>query len=230
METVNESKEQVEPQLPTELTTEGIKVIDVPAPTFGTRKVFVNLKPEHIAFKQGQRVLPADFVGAPDQGPVYYDKTYPIGTKFYKDGGHKCITQYGGYRTFYLDALMIHPTEMKLSQRVEVDGSIKRGRKSNPNKPKKDPDAPKGKRGRKPLDPTLKAAKEAEKEAKLITNPDRKRGRKPLSEEEKAKRAAIPVEIKVTTGKRGRPSIDPSLRKSKPYVPNGGKRGRPKKS
>lgn len=29
-------------------------------------------------------------------------------------------------------------------------------------------------------------------------------------------------------GKRGRPKIDPSLRKTKPYVKTGGKRGRPK--
>lgn len=230
MELTNDINEQVEPQLPTELITEGIRVVEIPAPTYGKRKIFVNLKPEHTAFKQGQRVLPADFVGIPDQGPVFYDKSYPPGAKFHKHGGHQCTMQYGGYRTFFLDALMIHPLEMKLSQRVEIEGTVKRGRKSNPNKVKKDPDAPKGKRGRKPLDPTLKAAKIAEKEQKLITNPDRKRGRKPLSEEERAKRALIPVEVKVTTGKRGRPSIDPSLRKSKPYIPNGGKRGRPKKS
>lgn len=218
-------------ELPSDIEEQGVKVMEIPARTFGTRKIFVNLKPEHIEFKQGQRVLPAEFVGVPDQGPVYYNKTYPPGTKHYSDGGHQCITEMGGYRTFHLDALMIHPNEMKKSQRVTIDGLKRRGRPSNPNKVQKDSDAPKGKRGRKPLDPEEKLKREMEKAAKLEANPERKRGRKALSDEERAKRLATnpPKDPNAPKGKRGRPSLPEHLKKSKPYVPNGGKRGRPKK-
>ena len=129
---------------------------------------------------------------------------------------------------------MIHPKEFKKDKRVSVEGLVKRGRKPKDgiNKIQKDPNAPKGKRGRKPLDPEVKAQREAEKQAKLLANPERKRGRKPLSEDEKVKRllANPPKDPNTPKGKRGRPSIPEHLRKSKPYIPNGGKRGRPKKN
>jgi hypothetical protein len=38
------------------------------------------------------------------------------------------------------------------------------------------------------------------------------------------------VEYKPTGGKRGRPKVDPALRKTSAYVKTGGRRGRPSKA
>lgn len=224
MDNVQENSEQEFQSLEIELNSLDVKVIEIPASTFGTRKIFQNLKPEHTKFVYGVRVLPAQFVGIPDQGALYFKKYHAPGEKFYKDGSYECFSEGGGIYNFYLDALMIHPSEMKKSEKVEVQGLRRRGRKPNPNKPKKDLNAPKGKRGRKPLNPEEKARREAEKAAKLIANPERKRGRKPLPEYLKKTK---PVS---TGGKRGRPALPEHLKKSKIYVPTGGKRGRPAKN
>jgi hypothetical protein len=55
-----------------------------------------------------------------------------------------------------------------------------------------------------------------------------KRGRPPIDPEQKKIRDADKaLRNKLSGGKRGRPKLDPSERKSKPYVPKGTKRGRP---
>lgn len=203
MEDILETVLQVEnqqPELLPELENIGVKIVSVPFRTGGTRKKFINLKPEYLQFKPGQRVLPAPFVGMVDQGPIYFVKKHEPGESHWKDGGYECVSIGGGVRAFFLDALMLHPSEMKKSERIEVGGLRTRGRKRIKPIVVKDPNAPKG-----------------------------KRGRKPLSEEEKQKRELEKQNKPKGTGKRGRPKMDPALKKSKPYVKTGGKRGRPKK-
>jgi len=55
----------------------------------------------------------------------------------------------------------------------------------------------------------------------IVNNSDKKRGRPSGIITEKL--------VKITSGKRGRPSIPIELRKNKPYIPNGLPRGRRKK-
>lgn len=205
---LNEQESQ-KPELPNDLIREGIQISEIPANTFGTRKVFTNLKPEHKDFKAGQQVLPASFVGIPDQGKVFFKKYHEPGEKNWKDGGYECNDSFGGTRAFFLDALMIHPNEMKKSERVEVIGLKKRGRKANPNKIKveKDPNAPKGKRGR----PRLT---EGERKTPVYVPNGGKRGRKPLDPAEKERR----LQERIAKN----PNLDPNRVK--------GKRGRPKGS
>jgi len=216
-------------ELPVELEQQGVKVIQVPSISTpgASRKIFINLKPEYIEFKQGQRVLPAEFVGIPDQGAVYFNKTYPPGTKFYADGGHQCLTELGGRRTFFLDALMIHPSEFKKSQRITIEGLKRRGRKSDPNKIKvdKNPNAPKGKRGRKPLDPEEKLRREALKIPKI--GGTGKRGR-PKKDPNELKVKEVIIRPEGYIPKRGRPAKEGGI-KSVPYIKTGKPRGRPKK-
>ena len=140
---------------------------------------------------------------------------------------------------------MLHPTELALSLRQhfnietehpaaqleQTQSSIltsRRGRKRKHPVVIKDPNTPKGKRGRKPLSEEEKTRRAALVEVKPKNpNGTGKRGRPPMPEHLKKPKVVKPVVEGVR--RRGRPSIAPELRKNKPYVPNGGKRGRPAK-
>jgi hypothetical protein len=206
-----------------ELLEEGIKVIEIPAKNFGTRKIFQNLKPQHINFIPGKRVLPAPYIGIPDQGAIYFKKYHAPGEIGYLDGAYECYSEGGGIYNFYLDALMIHPSEMKRSETPEILGLKRRGRPSDPSKPKKEIDytKPKKGRGRPRMNP------EDKKVVKVYEKKGTKRGRKPLPPEMKLQKEQEKQEKNIKSGgKRGRPSIPEHLKKppkEKKYT----KRGRP---
>jgi hypothetical protein len=133
-------------------------------------------------FKPGIDVLPAMYYESDTAGNFYFVTKHEPGEKFWRDGGYECVDDYGMKRAFHLDALVIHPRVFKGKTKAKV---------------KVDEDKPKGKRGRPPMDPSLK------KEV---------------------------IEYKPTGGKRGRPKVDAALRKSTAYVKTGGRRGRPSKA
>ena len=139
---------------------------------------------QYMNFEPGIDVLPAMYYNSEvASGNFYFVKRHEPGEQFWKDGGYECVDDYGMKRAFHLDALIVHPRIFKGKTKAKV---------------KVDEDKPKGKKGRPPMDPSLK---------KQIT------------------------EYTPTGNKRGRPKMDPSLKKAfGVYVPTGGKRGRPKKA
>lgn len=178
---------------------EGIQVVEIPGNKFGTRKIFVNVDPKYLDFKKGIRVLPASIYES-DPNPIFFNKRHEVGEKYFPEGGYSCVDSTGAYRAFYLNELIIHPSEIR-GVKQEIVGGKKRGRPANPDKVVIE----------KIIDPT---------------QPKRGRGRPPkVGGEVKPPKEYIP-----TGGKRGRPPMDPALKKTKPYVPTGGKRGRPAKT
>jgi hypothetical protein len=160
-----------------------MKIVTIAAPIMARKAYFLeDNEQEYLNFESGIDVLPAAHYESDTAGNFYYVKKHEPGEKFWPEGGYECIDDYGMKRAFYLDALIVHPRVFKGKTKAKV---------------KVDEDKPKGKRGRPPMDPSLK---------KIVT------------------------EYKPTGGKRGRPAADPALRKSYVYVPTGGKRGRPSKS
>lgn len=185
----------------------------------GTRLAYDNVNDNYLNFEKNIRVLPSPYFYEPTRRFLLIEKFEPGSAKPYNEGAfHVWDDDNNEHRFFYLDQVIVHPDIIaKRKQKVETIGIIV----DAINIPKG-----KGKRGRRPLNPELKKQKELNKENHI---PGR-RGRKPLDPEVKAKRDAEKAEKKAKgTGKRGRPAMDPSLRKTKPYVPKGttGKRGRP---
>jgi hypothetical protein len=162
-----------------------MKVITIDDPVM-VRKAYVldENEQQYTEFKPGIDVLPAMYFNSEvASGNFYFVTKHEPGEQFWRDGGYECVDEHGMKRAFHLDALIVHPRIFK--------GKTKAKTEVNENKPK-------GKKGRPPMDPSLK---------KQITE-------------------YIP-----TGGKRGRPKMDPSLKKAfGVYVPTGGKRGRPKKA
>lgn len=162
-----------------------ISIVLTPAP-FAPRKRYHfdndNEQNKYTNFKPGIEVLPAEYYGNETPGIKYYFRS--IHNQYEKGhiGTGGIITQCsdGSTRTFYPDAVIVHPSEFGITNKPQFDNNIvkKRGRKSTP-----------------------------EGELKKL---------------ERERKIAEGIVLK-----RGRPSIDPSLRKTKPYVKNGRKRGRP---
>lgn len=198
-----------EPQL--QILTPGISVIEVFMSEGIKRNKFVGLKPEHTNFKPGQRVLPAPFLNGVNNNDVVYFKEYhDPGTKGWLIGGYECTDISGAFRAFHLDALMIHPNELK----SEVDILNKRVVGANKKTKQRDPNAPKGKRGRPPLSPEERAKRDALKPPRDPNAPKGRRGRTPLPLEERERRRLERIEkMKAskpkTSGRRGRKPLPP---------------------
>jgi len=204
-----------------------MKIIDIPAPCT-SRKAFKfeseDEKNKYTSFKPGIRVLPAPYFDTEFGVQFFFIARHEHGEKGWAGGGYECRDSTGGARAFYLDALIVHPNELKIKTEIINESVKRRGRKRIKPLVEKDPNAPKRKRGRPSIDPEKRISKP-------YVPTGGKRGRKPLSDEEKAKRAALqPAVENKPKGKRGRPTLAPELRKTKPYVPTGGKRGRKPKN
>lgn len=83
-------------------------VIDVPAKSFGTRKVFTQVDPKFLEFTPGVRILHASMS---ESNPLRltFLKKHEAGEKFFPDGGFTCRDSSGANRSFYLDEVIIHP-------------------------------------------------------------------------------------------------------------------------
>lgn len=173
---------------------EGIQVVEIPAKNFGTRKVFINVEPKYLEFRKGVRVLPARNYES-DPNPIYFIKQHEPGELHFPDGGFSCVDSTSAYRAFYLDELIIHPSEIK-GKKQEIVGGKKRGRPSNPDKPSKevpDPSAPKRGRGR-------PKKEDGEKITVPYVPTGGKRGRPKMDPDQRKTKPYVS-----TGGKRGRP-------------------------
>lgn len=178
------------------------------------------------------RVLPSQFFYE-KRLFFYLIKRYEPGEKkTFPQGGYEVRDEGGAMRSYKLDQVIIHPAVIKhkktldkMARRAEKE-QRKRDRQS---KKINQTDKPKhSRRGRPAMDPELKAAKEAEKAARVSAG--RKRGRPRKGDGLAPKKVYVP-----TGGKRGRRPLSPEVRaqreidQAKVRARSGGKKGRPKR-
>jgi len=141
---------------------------------FPPRKHYEDVELKFTKFTPKCRVLPANYFEEPNTHFILKARYEPGENKFFPMGGFEVKHSEGGTYNYYLDEVIVHPYELGMNKFfTKAPPEIK--------EKVKDPNAPKGKRGRKALDPEVKAAKEATKLAEA---------------EERRKRSG---------GKRGRP-------------------------
>lgn len=141
---------------------------------FPPRKHYEDVELKFLNFTPKCRVLPADYFENNNIHFTLKAKYAPGEKKYFPNGGVELYNSEGGVHNYELDQIIVHPYELGMNKFFtaappEIKEKVK------------DPNAPKGKRGRKALDPEVKAAKEAAKLAEA---------------EERRKRSG---------GKRGRP-------------------------
>jgi len=197
---------------------------------FGTYLAYEGIEDVFVPQEKGVRVLPAPFFYDKKLYFESYRRYEPGDHKSFPNGGYEVRDMNGGIRSYDLDQVIIHPAVLKhkkmldkMARRAEKQEKL-RARRSKQiakgNKPKH------GKRGRPALDPTVKATRDAEKQART-TRSGGKRGRP-------ASGVLKPQTPKTTSGKRGRPSLTPEAIAQRVSVKaatrarSGGKRGRPK--
>ena len=190
---------------------------------------YIDVEPELLIMNAGDRVLPAPFFY--ETGVVFsLIKQHEPGAPFYPNGGFEVRDGGGGVRHYDLDQVILHPAIIKhkptlalMERREEKDAAIAQRALERGKKVKVKVEG--ARRGRPALDPSLKAARDAEKIAKSERSGG-KRGR--------PKSNNTPI-VKVSTGgKRGRPKVSDDViarrvaAKAATRVRTGGKRGRPK--
>jgi hypothetical protein len=189
---------------------------------FPPRKHFVDIEEKFTKYIIGGRALPASYYEDPSVHFTLKAVYQPGDKKTFPNGGFELYGPEGGIFNYELDQVIMHPYHFRMMNyfsklKTHVKEKVSTGVKGKRGRPRKDPSELKvqeayvptgGKRGRKPMDPALKALKEAEK----------------------AERAAR------STGKRGRPALDPEIKAAREAArleknkPTGGKRGRPRKN
>lgn len=179
-----------------------MKVITIPGPSNLERRLYRFDSPEeeqkYTAFVPGIKVLPSEHYQNAANLVYTFIRRHEHGERFWDGGGYECYDSTGAKRAFYLDALIIHPDEFRGEDvSVVVVGAKRRGRKRTKEQVIKDPNAPKGKRGRKCLSPELKAIRDAEK----AQSKGKPRGRRKM---DPALRKTKPY-VKKEGSKRGRP-------------------------
>ena len=198
---------------------------------YGTYLAYDEVEENFLPTTPGVRVLPA---------PFFYDKKlyfeffhrYEPGEKLtFPKGGYEVRDMMGGIRSYDLDQIIIHPAVLKqkkliekMARKAEKQAKV---RERKIKKVAKEAKIKHGRRGRPALDPAIKAAREAEKNAKTIRSGG-KRGR-PKSQNTIEKK---PI---ATGGKKGRPPLSAEakaqklLNKAAVTARSGGRRGRPPK-
>lgn len=202
------------------------------------RKAYDDIPSEFVPVIKGTRVLPINYIDSPNVFFELRNRWEPGQNDLFPDGGYEVVDVNGGVHNCFLDQVITHPQTLGMR-------NFKFG-ETNELKPVKIKVIRDGKRGRKPLDPEVKALRDAE----IAKRKGGSRGRKPLDPEIKAQRDIESAKRK--GGKRGRKPLDPEVKalrdaetlkrkggkrgrkpkKSTPksqYIPTGGKRGRPKK-
>ena len=215
-----------------------MKVIEKPlivsGNQLGTFMAYTEIEPELTVTPETprmSRVLPA---------PFFYEKRLffylirriePGGRPGFPNGGFEVRDEGGALRSYDLDQVIIHPqvikhkkTLDKMMRRAEKEQKKRDRQRNKTNKPIKQSG---GKRGRPALDPTVKAARDAEKTARSARSGG-KRGRPASTSAPKAPK------VLSTGGRRGRPALTPEAIAQRASVKaatrarSGGKRGRPK--
>jgi hypothetical protein len=156
---------------------------------FPPRKHFVDVDLKFTNFSPRVRVLPANYFEEPNTLFTLKARYEPGENKYFPNGGFEVVHSEGGTYNYYLDEVIVHPFELGMhkfftkSENV-VKEKISTGTPGKRGRPKKDGELKTkavyvptgGSRGRKPMDPALKAIKDAEK-AERAKNSNGKRGR-----------------------------------------------------
>jgi hypothetical protein len=157
---------------------------------FPPRKHFENVEEKLTKYIIGGRVLPVTYFENPSIHFVLKAMYQPGDKKTFPNGGFEVYGPEGGVFNYELDQVVMHPFHYRMmnyfskAQNV-VKEKIDTGEKKQRGRPRKDPSELKiqavyvptgGKRGRKPMDPELKAIKEAEKAERALLSGGR-RGR-----------------------------------------------------
>jgi hypothetical protein len=156
---------------------------------FPPRKHFVDVDPKFTNFASRIRVLPANYFDDPNVLFTLKAKYEPGENRFFPKGGFEVYHSEGAIYNYELDEVIVHPYELGMrkffsKQENVVKEKISTGVKGKRGRPKKDGELKTkavyvptgGSRGRKPMDPALKAIKDAEK-AERAKNSNGKRGR-----------------------------------------------------
>lgn len=157
--------------------------------SFPPYKYFTNVESKFLDFKPRCRVLPARHY---DEYNLHFSlkKQHEPGSPGFPNGGFEVYAPDGGVYSFGPDEVIVHPFALGMNKYFSrsltaVKEKITTGPKGKRGRPKKDPSELKqqtvykptgGKRGRKPLDPEVKAAREAERLEKAKKS-NGKRGR-----------------------------------------------------
>lgn len=158
--------------------------------TFPPYKYYADVEEKFLNFKPLIRVLPARHFNEPQLVFTLKKRYEPGEHKHFPDGGFEVCASDGGIYNFYLDEVIVHPFAL---------GMTKFFSKQDVNK-EKITTGPKGKRGRPAKDPSQL------KEKQIYVPTGGKRGRKPLDPEVKAARETQRLERQQkSSGKRGRP-------------------------
>lgn len=198
---------------------------------YGTYLAYEDIDEEFLPTTPDIRVLPAPFFY---EKKLYFEffRRYEPGEKpTFPNGGYEVRDMSGGIRSYDLDQVIIHPAVLKQKKLIEkMARKAEKQAKIRERKTKKVAREAKikyGKRGRPPLDPAVKAAREAEQTAKT-TRSGGKRGRPKGT-------GTIEKKPITTGGKRGRPPLTAEARAQKAMnkaavtARSGGRRGRPPK-
>jgi hypothetical protein len=156
---------------------------------FPPRKHFVDVDFKFTNFNPKCRVLPANYFEEPNTYFTLKARYEPGENKYFPKGGFEVVHSEGATYNYYLDEVIVHPFELGMrkfftkSENV-VKEKVSTGVPGRRGRPKKDGELKAkavyiptgGSRGRKPMDPALKAIKDAEK-AERAKNSNGKRGR-----------------------------------------------------
>jgi len=199
----------------------------------GTYLSYTDVEPELMVMKPGDRVLPAPFFYEKNLWFYLIRQGLPGENKLFPNGGFEVRDGGGGVRNYDADQVCLHPEIIK--HKKTLDKMLRRAEKAQAQREralKRGKKPPKVKvegarRGRPALDPTVKAARDAEKTARAARSGG-KRGRPASTSTPKA------VSTPKVGGKRGRPALTPEAIAQKvstraaTRARSGGKRGRPK--
>ena len=147
--------------------------------TFPPYKYYENVEDKFLNFKPLIRVLPARYFNEPQLVFTFKKRYEPGEHKHFPEGGFEVCASDGGVYNFALNEVIVHPFALGMtkffSKQLANKEKVTTGPKGKRGRPAKDPSQLKekqiyvptgGKRGRKPLDPEVKAAREAAQLAK----------------------------------------------------------------
>lgn len=143
--------------------------------TFPSHQYFDEVEEKFLKFTPNCRVLPARHFNEPHLHFSLKQRYEPGEHKHFPNGGFEICDLSGGIYNFDLNEVVVHPFHLNMMKYFSISQNINKekistGVKGKRGRPSKDPSERKvlqeyvptgGKRGRKPLDPEVKAAKEA---------------------------------------------------------------------
>ena len=157
---------------------------------FPPRTHYTDIDSKFTHFTSKCRVLPANYYEDYNTYFTLKARYEPGENKYFPKGGFEVYHSEGGLYNYELDEVVVHPFEIGMRKYFSKSENVAKEKITDPNKPKGKRGRPKsdtpyvkpvyvptgGKRGRRPLDPAIKAEREAQLAAKQAL-PRGKRGR-----------------------------------------------------